>query len=443
MPSWSPSTKPLGKLAAHRISRRRFAALLLSAPSLAAWLMLNPGLRRLARSVGRPGAPLTHAGLGASSPQVPLDNAYVFLDQQMDLYAQGSTTRLVQSYVPTAALDLGDTGFTYDNALALSAFLVRGTSDDLARASVLGDSLVYGQQHDPAFTDGRLHDAYHVNPYVLPGGHVNVHASFAGSQTGNLAWAGLALARLYARTRQQAYLDGAAALARWIQTNTFSTHDFGGFTAGVDGGGNALTYKATEHNIDVYALFSALAHLTRNLILAGLWSRQAQHALAFVAAMWNAPSSQFWTGTNPDGSLNTSVIPEDVQAWSFLAIPTAAPYASALDWAMAHLAATDGAFSGVSFSNADTTGVWFEGTAHLAAALQLRNAPGDASTAAAYLASIELAQTQAPHQDGLGIVAASHDGLHTGFGYDYFAALHAGATAWYCLAKQQTNPVRL
>jgi len=79
-------------------------------------------------------------------------------------------------------------------------------------------------------------------------------------------------------------------------------------------------------------------------------------------------------------------------------------------WAATNLAARDGAFAGVSFSTADTTGVWFEGTGHLAAALQARKYSGDLSLAATYLQDIQLAQSSAPNADGNGIVAASHDG---------------------------------
>jgi hypothetical protein len=62
----------------------------------------------------------------------------------MDLYAKGSTLRLAQSYVPTAALNLGDEGFTYDNAALLIAFLTRGQASDLTRANTLGNSFAYG-----------------------------------------------------------------------------------------------------------------------------------------------------------------------------------------------------------------------------------------------------------------------------------------------------------
>ena len=57
--------------------------------------------------------------------------------------------------------------------------------------------------------------------------------------------------------------------------------------------------------------------------------------------------------------------------------------------------------------------------------------------------SIETAQKQEPNGDGRGIVAASSDGLDTGFGDLYYASLHTGATAWFLLAATDTNPFQL
>ncbi len=381
------------------------------------------------------------ASTGAAPAQqlTSLEKAYVFLDQMMDFYGQGQTIRLLQSYLPTAALDLGDTGFTYDNAVALLAFLLRGQANDIERATVLGNSLVYGQQHDPTFGDGRLRDGYHVHPYIMSHGQTNVNPSFAGSMTGNLAWAGLALGHLYSHTKQKQYLDSAVKLGTWIQQKVYDSRGAGGYKGGFAADQAPLLWKATEHNIDVYAFFTMLAGLTNTKT----WSTGAKHAQLFVQAMWNSTEQHFWTGTTADGvTINRNPLPEDVQAWSYLAMQDATA-AGSLDWAKAHLAAANGSFSGVSFSTADTSGVWFEGTAHLAAALLLRNAQGDSTTATTYLQSIESAQLHAPNNNQKGIVAASRDGLQTGLGFSYYAALHVGATAWYCLAKQKGNPFKL
>jgi hypothetical protein len=84
--------------------------------------------------------------------------------------------------------------------------------------------------------------------------------------------------------------------------------------------------------------------------------------------------------------------------------------------------------------------VWFEGTAHIADALETQDQPGDTAQAASYLADIAYAQVNGPNADGLGIMASSQDALaDCGGGYVY-ASLHTGTTAWYILAGEGIDP---
>lgn len=438
-------------------------------------------------------APAPAAGVPAGAGLDSLGRAYQFLDAMMDAYAQGTTLRLAQSY--SDQIGLQTTAYTYDNALQIIALLesappvtalLRRQSVNLARARLLGDSLLYAQQHDPTYTDGRLRDAYFTNPFVLPSGTVSLAGNpfyFTGSSVGNMAWAGLALVHLYRATGGQQYLTGALQLGRWIVLNAYASQGLGGYTGGVDANNNPLTYKSTEHNIDTYALFTLLTSLTNDQTYAGLsqpWSSLAQHALDFIHAMWDSATGHFWTGSNPDGAtINFFPIPEDVNTWSYLALRDPA-YAASIDWATSNLATTDTPqcfnssltgnqhFSGVTFSNAslqanpyvapnsytpkpDPNGVWFEGTAHAADALLLRGAPGDRDQAQVYLRNIQTAQAQLGQgqtaggkalPNGYGIVAASSP-FDTGFGFDYLPYLHIGATSWYLMAAQGINPYQL
>lgn len=348
----------------------------------------------------------------------------------MDLYARDGTLRLAQSFVPTKALHLGATAFTYDQAVLVAALLARGSGDDIARATILGRSLVYAQLHDPA-SDGRVRNAYWVHPFVSRGGKITFAG--AGTDTGNMAWTGMALAKLYGATHQAAFLTAALAIGNWILKNTADSRGPGGYT-----GGTNVRWKSTEHNIDVYAFFTMLASLTGS---AG-WNANAASALALVDAMWNARKGFYWIGTLNDGATANRVpIPEDVQTWSFLATERT-EFAASIDWAVEHLAARDGRFQGVSFSNADRSGVWFEGTAHLTAALLARGSHGDGQKAKSYLQDLAFAQVHNPNGDGHGVDAASKNGLRTGDGDTYYAALHVGATAWYALAALPANPFR-
>jgi len=105
-----------------------------------------------------------------------------------------------------------------------------------------------------------------------------------------------------------------------------------------------------------------------------------------------------------------------------------------------NLAVSADALRGVSFCRGDRTGVWFEGTAHLADALRFRRDPGDNARAARYLADIYFAQAHGPGEDGRGIMAASGNGLSDCGGGLLYASLHTGTTAWYLLAAARVDP---
>ncbi|MBV8894993.1 MAG: hypothetical protein JO051_00670 [Acidobacteriaceae bacterium] len=418
-------------------------------------------------------------GANAAGISKALDGAYSFLNAMMDAYAQGSTLRLVQSYSDQQGLQ--STAFTYDNAVAIDAYLLRG---NVARAEVLGNGLLYAQQTN-SHADGRLFQAYFVNARNTHGAYIEPAGApfyFYGSSVGDQAWAGMALAHLYSSTRNSKCLTGALNVANWIYTNAYDTRGAGGYTGGVDAGNNKLTYKATEHNIDTYAFFTMLARLTSNSI----WTTRAQWAANFVASMWNSSGGFFWTGTGNDGvAVNTSNIPEDVQTWSFLAFLNAS-YAASLQWVTTNLMTIDTPQTinskltgdtrilGETFASLslraltpsasydqppDPNAVWLEGTAHTVAALLAHrgfsltesNAVADLATAFLLLDNIRLAQESLgtgqtvggkPLAAGEGVVAASSV-LDTGFGSSYYPNLHIGATGWSVIAAQLGNPFRL
>jgi hypothetical protein len=254
-----------------------------------------------------------------------------------------------------------------------------------------------------------------------------------------MAWAGQALVQLYAATGRAGYLAGAEAIGNWVQAHCYDVRGAGGYTGGETAAGQQIEWKSTEHNIDLYVLFSLLARETG----APVWSARAAWARHFIASMWNSQQGYFYVGTTADGvTPNTALLPEDVNSWSFLALRDPA-YAASVTWIVRNLAVTAGGFSGVSYCTGDRSGVWFEGTAHLADALEVRGEPGDDALAAKYLADIYNAQAHGPNGDGLGIIAASRDGLTDCMGDSYYASLHTGTTAWYILAAKKINPFLL
>jgi len=379
-------------------------------------------------------------GAASLTPEVPaargaattgsVAKAYAFLRLMMDKYTNGSTRRLVQSFDGGPLRGFND-AVTYDDALFVDAMVAQGTPDDVARAKVVGNAFLYVQAHDKAH-DGRLRAAYAPKPLRNPS---DIKVDDNTSDVGNMAWVGQALVQLYARTSDAAYLNGALEIAQWLQKNTYDTRGHGGYTGGYSADGTKIRWKSTEHNIDIYAFFTMLATQSGR----GVWTTNAAWAEGFVASMWDARVGRFYVGTLDNGvTPNKPFKPEDVNSWSYLAFANP-QWAAAPSWDVTHLAVSEGGFSGVSFCSGDRSGVWFEGTAHLADALELRNESGDRAKAQEYLGDIEYAQTNGPYTDGLGIIAASRT-ISDCDGEKYFSSLHIGATAWYIMAAGGVNP---
>lgn len=352
--------------------------------------------------------------------------------------------------------------FTYDNALALAAFLARGNSDDVRRAGLIADAFVYATQHDRFFDDHRVRDAYQGGDLWLPPGWVpngrsgtvrmpgwygpeetwHENATSVGTSTGNVAWVILALTSYYEHTGDETSLDTAVHLAEWLVANTYDARGSGGYTGGLSGweatsnhpeGQTAADWKSTEHNLDVYAAFARLAEVTGNQT----WSEHALHAKQFVYSMWSEAEGRFWTGTGEDGvTPNTAVAPADVNAWALLALRDRFAHAPGVAWNAGHCRVAIDGFDGFDF-NDDRDGVWFEGTAHMVLGYRML---GIASQADYFLGELERAQNAVPEHNGNGIVAASRDGLTTGFDWEYFRRLHVGATAWFAAAEARYNP---
>lgn len=341
---------------------------------------------------------------------------------------------------------LQETAFTYDNAVAAIAFVAVG---DRLRAKQLLDSFVYAQNHDRFYEDGRLRNAYRGgkldssnDTIPLPGwwdsdGGEWVEDAFqVGSETGNMAWTILAWLSYYERYGNGVYLQAATRLGRWIETNCRDTRGSGGYTAGFRGWEpepTPLSYKSTEHNIDVYVAFSRLYQYTRK----DIWREGAIAAAEFVLSMWDPQAGKFWTGTTSDGeTTNKNVIPLDIHSWSLLAFTEKefSQTQQVLDYLETHHQ-TDGGFD----FNQDGDGVWYEGTAHMALAYRILGKRRQAQQLLAFLKA---------NQDESGGMFASNreSGITTGFflpdgsPWLYFRRLHVGTTAWYILAEKEVNP---
>jgi len=440
--------------------------------------------------------PAYASGVAGSSPIAEaesylssINKAFAFQEMMMDAYATGNTIRLTQSYADSSGLE--STAFTYDNAVSIHAYLLHGTADGLNRAEVLGNGLIYAQANNFPIADGRFGQAYFVNTPTSDGAYITPAASpfyFYTSAVGDQAWAGMALAQLYRRTGQAKYLTAALKVANWIVTNTYNTLGAGGYSYGTsinqyNQSVPSTNGKSTEHNIDTFAFFTMLVELTHGdkADNGASWASLAEHALAFVIAMYNPAGGYFYTGTLGDQiTINTYPIPEDCQTWSYLALLDNT-YKHTIDWALANLQTTDTAsapnssltgnqkITGLVFDTAsfapilpgcDPNAVWLEGTSHTVAALVARTLAGrdslpalfkDLTTAIGFLNQIQTAQNELGAGQTVGGVTiplgeglvASTSLMDTGFYYTYGPSKHIGATGWYLIGALGGNPFQL
>ena len=388
-----------------------------------------------------------------------------YLDDIRYEKSQLDEPRFLVSYelLPTDEPILKNTAYTYDNALALLAFLASGTEDDLKRARLIADAICYAIEHDRYFSDGRLRNAYQGGDLKLfPGWKLHGKEDTVrmpgwwdvkgdtwyedeycvSTYTGNVAWAMIALLSLYEKTGEEEYLNTAITLGEWIEENCKDDRGNGGYTGGYEGwektennpeGQTKILWKSTEHNIDVYVAFSRLYDVTGE----EKWKERAKHAKEFIEAMWNKESGHFWPGTQNDGiEINGSCIPLDINAWALIALNESDKYKKGVEWIENNCYVELGGFKGFDF-NTDGDGVWFEGTAYMVITYQVLT---EDSKANQYLKELERAQKEAQNANRKGLVAVSRDGVTNCFDEVHNARLHIGTTAWFIFAELGYNP---
>lgn len=344
---------------------------------------------------------------------------------------------------PTSEPALSNAAFTYDNALAIMALTACGRQD---RALRIGEALLDAVSLDRAGWKGRLRNTYRAGAqkqrpippngwWDAVGNHWGEDSYQVGTATGNVAWAGLALLTLAESTGEARFRDGATELARWVVEHTRDPRGPGGFNGGVQGFDDApqpLTWKSTEHNTDLVALFGWLASVSGDD-----FSGPEREARAFLDTLWTAGGDHFPIGTAPDGvTVSTSTSGLDAQLWPLLLPKAPEAWRAALSYAeRAH-----GADGGFDF-NDDRDGMWVEGTAQAALAYRVVGRRGDADRLFG-----ELLKEISP---GGYLYATRPQVLSTGLAigpdsktddFLYYRRPHLGATAWAALAALGWNP---
>jgi len=328
--------------------------------------------------------------------------------------------------------------FTYDNALAVIALLA---CDKPRQAARVGEALRMA-----AMGDAHLRNTYRagaVETQPLPNGWWDRKASRwfedayqDGAAVGNVAWAALALLAMHDATGEVRWRDAALKLANWIVANASDMRGTGGFSGGIEGFDAAprkISWKSSEHNIDLVALFTWLDRVDAD----GEWKRHARQARSFIDAQWDETTAHFWIGTLTDGHTpNRSVSALDVQLWAQLLPNADQRWQQALAW----IERKHGVAGGFDF-NDDRDGLWTEGTAQ--AALVYRRLGRGSETG-------KLFATIAQQASKGGFLYATRErrittGLAVGgdsasADFYYYRRPHLGATAWAALAALDRNP---
>lgn len=352
--------------------------------------------------------------------------------------------------------------FVYDNALVLLAFLSRGNAEDLRRARIIADAFLLAQGNDRAFKDGRLRNGYMSGDLLhhqtgkarLPGWWDPEDEKWyedrfnVSTHTGNMAWIIIALLEFYKHVEEYNYVESAIRLGNWIESETRDSRGAGGYTGGYEGweqtetnpeGQNKVLWKSTEHNLDCYVAFMRLYLVTGD----PKWEDLAFHARTFVEAMWNEEEGHFWTGTTGEVDettgeevINRKNIPADVNTWGLMVLEDIQQYGKGITWVEENCYVEADGFKGFDFNN-DRDHVWFEGTSHQIICYDMLD---ETAKREEFLNEVRRAQSTGLNNNGKGIIAASNDGLTTGFDWLYFARLHIGATAWFIFAERGYNP---
>lgn len=375
-------------------------------------------------------------GDGGADDFVYSENAYQHIYERMDKY-QTTGNRLIEGESEPYTSGQQYTAWTYDNALSIIALVARGNPEDKTRARLLCNTLIWVQNNDPYYTDGRLRDGYWANN-INTNGKASVKAD--NTSAGNMAWIIIAWLYYYNHSgdsdqafRQQ-ILNAATTLGNFIENRLWaSVGPYPGYLIGYTGWAPNQTLdpyiKSTEHNADLYVAFKRLYEATND----SNWLSRAAKAQTFVYAMYNYSQHRFYVGTTSFNTINDNPQALDANTMPILAFRDSTP----LSWIESNCHLLSDGFEGFDFNN-DHDGIWFEGTGQMAVAYQTLGRFADSDK---YKRQLRLAQTSAINGNGKGIVSASRDYLTTGFaGWWYFRTMSIAPTCWFIFVERGLNP---
>jgi hypothetical protein len=377
------------------------------------------------------------AGFAAAQPQ-PSACAYL-----SSLVPAETGPLFLPSYPTAEDGPLRGVAYLYDDAVAAIALVGCGSPE---RARSIGDAILAALDHDRAWQDGRLRNAYAAGsvrqfPVKLGGWWDKTQNRWledryqVGSDSGNMAWAMLALLALDDAGQGSAYRDGAARIGNWVAARA-DTRGAGGFIGGFLGwepNPAAMRWKSTEHNTDLAAAFALLGKATGDSV----WADRSQAAAKLVGAMWDDGCGCFQVGTTDDGVTLNRTLALDAEIWPLIAIPGLAVAHG--DAVIATIGQKLRGGAGYCYSDAGG-GLWTEGTAQAALVARLLGHADMASDL-----NIAVAAERAPQG---GFFATAEASMPTGFAEAsdpgsqrfYYRLPHLAAAAWAALAETGFNP---
>ncbi len=200
---------------------------------------------------------------------------------------QSKRTGLVSSF--EGDKEIANWSFTYDQALLVQAYTRFGDPD---RAKKILEFFA---------TEAKRENGWFFNAYYVDDG---APAEFVMHSGPNI-WLGLAIMQYIQGTGDKSYLGLAEDIAGTIIR--LQNED----AAGGIRGGPAVSWYATEHNLDGYAFFNMLAEVTQKPI----YAQAAQKALSWmVSNTYDRPDLPIKRGKGD------STIATDTYAWSIAAI---------------------------------------------------------------------------------------------------------------------------
>ena len=312
-----------------------------------------------------------------------------------------------------------------------------------------------------------------------------------GATGGNVSFAILAMCSGFKKFNDPRYLDAARQMANWIvyYLKDTSGTGFGGYFLGYPDNGEPKVLvqgKSTENNSDVFASLSVLAELERQLgNSAGMieWTTNANVAGDFVMAMFDTNLGRFYAGSVPVGTAPSDGVqpsgPQlgneiantydflDTATFTTLALADAPRYRNQIDWRRVVQFMTNHFSQAISVGNhsysgfdivgvptAGPNGIAWEFTGQAVLTMSFVDGLYGQSlfepASAYYLAQIRTAQTNAPFNDGVGLVASTvQDGdalvpieqcLSTPF-QSIPERVGLAATTWAIFADSGFNPL--